>query len=617
MKRTRLILALLLCLALCCLSATGLAATKASTAVPTVKLTVPKGTLRGGVGYELTVTPSVAGFLSLRILDADGNEVAVVCESQELHTKANLVAFETSDPDGMPLPAGNYSFSATVTSQYGVVSKVATAKFALGDPRPEIRSVSVSASKAFNPTLSFYAFFSDKEAEVTFSLYRVSPKAAYFDDFPTVQLKAAGETSVTLDLTKGNDMPTAAGYYKAKGAIGEWYTSLFSEPVEVDFIVDVNGNAYLLADAPADALAQLDKLIAEYDAGTLKTDSLPKTTTASTSGTASGSASGSTAGTSSSATSGSTSGTSTSATSGTSTASTSGSTTGTSSASTAAAATDVVTYEKGVGVMGAEGLLIGVGVSDKAEQTDAGYWGLTSASTNEEIWAAITRTMTSVDVGESESASIYASIEEGRKRLGTVSGLSQGLNVVKELDSGWSLVEAFRNEDGAFVRGYIRSNKLRTVEPNQNYGLVIDKAAQTLTVWKDGAPVGSCSVSTGLPTTKYLYRETPAGEFITVTRRGTTEYYGKGYCLYTIRINGTYHIAEIPTTKKNGTDFSLLADSLGEKATRGYICIAHDASTDGGINAEWIWNLTDANKRVKVLILDDKPRSDVPVSTGK
>ena len=122
MKRTRLILALLLYLALCCLSATGLAATKASTAVPTVKLTVPKGTLRGGVGYELTVTPSVAGFLSLRILDADGNEVAVVCESQELHTKANLVAFETSDPDGMPLPAGNYSFSATVTSQYGVVS---------------------------------------------------------------------------------------------------------------------------------------------------------------------------------------------------------------------------------------------------------------------------------------------------------------------------------------------------------------------------------------------------------------------------------------------------------------------------------------------------------------
>ena len=38
-------------------------------------------------------------------------------------------------------------------------------------------------------------------------------------------------------------------------------------------------------------------------------------------------------------------------------------------------------------------------------------------------------------------------------------------------DSGWSLVEAYRNEDGAFVRGYIRTKTLRTVEPNTLYGL--------------------------------------------------------------------------------------------------------------------------------------------------
>ena len=37
-----------------------------------------------------------------------------------------------------------------------------------------------------------------------------------------------------------------------------------------------------------------------------------------------------------------------------------------------------------------------------------------------------------------------------------------------------------------------------------NYGIVIDKAAQTLTVYKDGARLGSCLVSTGLPTPKYF-----------------------------------------------------------------------------------------------------------------
>ena len=277
----------------------------------------------------------------------------------------------------------------------------------------------------------------------------------------------------------------------------------------------------------------------------------------------------------------------------------------------------MVTYEKGVGVMGAEGLLIGVGVSDAAAQTDAGYWGLTADASDAEIWAALTRTMTGVDVGESESAYIYDSPDSGRKKLGTVSGISQGLNVIKERDDGWALVEAFRNEDGAFVRGYIKSDKLRVVEPNPNYGIVIDKDAQTLTVYKDGARLGSCKVSTGLPTPKYPHRETPAGEFILVTRRGSYEYYGMGYTKYTIRINGSYYLAEVPTTKKNGSKFLEMPDDLGAKATRGTVCVAHDASTDGGINAEWIWNMTDDNKKVKVLIFDDKPRTDVPVSTSK
>lgn len=302
---------------------------------------------------------------------------------------------------------------------------------------------------------------------------------------------------------------------------------------------------------------------------------------------------------------------------GTATKTDSSKTTAAAKATATPAPSDEMQYTEGTYAMGDEGLLIGVGVSDAAAQTDAGYWGLTAAASDAEIWAALTREMTGVDVGESESAYIYDSPDSGRKKLGTVSGISQGLNVIKARDDGWSLVEAFRNEDGAFVRGYIKSDKLRVVEPNPNYGIVIDKAAQTLTVYKDGARLGSCLVSTGLPTPKYPHRETPAGEFILVTRRGSYEYYGMGYTKYTIRINGSYYLAEIPTTKKNGTKFLEMPDDLGAKATRGTVCIAHDASTDGGINAEWIWNMTDDNKKVKVLIFDDKPRTDVPVSTSK
>ena len=96
------------------------------------------------------------------------------------------------------------------------------------------------------------------------------------------------------------------------------------------------------------------------------------------------------------------------------------------------------------------------------------------------------------------------------------------------------------------------------------YGLVIDKAAQTLTVYKNGERIGSCAVSTGLPTVKYLHRETPAGEFITVTRRGTIENSG-GFSKYTVRISGNYHLCEIPTTKKNGKDYSSWRTSWGRR----------------------------------------------------
>ena len=263
--------------------------------------------------------------------------------------------------------------------------------------------------------------------------------------------------------------------------------------------------------------------------------------------------------------------------------------------------------------LGEQGYEIGVGVSDTVDQADAGYWELTADASDADIWAALTRTMVSVNVGESESAYIYNATDNGRK-IGSVSGLSQGLNLIEDLDDGWSVVEAYRNEDGAFVRGYIRTNKLRTVEPSNMYGLVIDKAAQTLTVYKNGERIGSCAVSTGLPTVKYLHRETPAGEFITVTRRGTIENSG-GFSKYTVRISGNYHLCEIPTTKKNGKDYSLMADKLGQKASRGNICLAHDESADGGINAEWIWDLTDSNKKIKVFVFDDKDRSSIPANS--
>ena len=483
MKSSRRLVALLLCLLLTCMSAGALAATKVSktfTQKPTLTVKTAAKKVLSNYSSSYTVTANIPGFLTVQLLDASGSVAAVFQDGTEIHSKANAFDFYVRDNQGNPLPAGDYTLSCRMVSQYGVES-----------------------------------------AEVTKAMIVVVPAV------PSIMDAASGMAVGTADSTvAGTAVSTADG--TVAGTTGS--PAVLPAPVGGTIGSSVATAAPLGTPVP-------NTNAMEYTAGTFS--------------------------------------------------------------------------------MGDEGLLIGVGVTDTAEQQDAGYWSLTADATDAQIWAAITRTLTGVDVGETESAYIYDSVSEDRKRLGTVSGISQGVNVVAQRADGWSLVEAYRNEDGAFVRGYIRSNKLRTSEPNTTYGLVIDKAAQMLYVYKEGARVGSCRVSTGLPTPKYPHRETPAGEFITVTRRGTTEYYGNGYCKYTVRINGSYHLCEIPSTKKNGTNFSILEALLGQKATRGNIAIAHDASTDGGINAEWIWNLTDANKRVKVLILDDKPRSDVPVSTGK
>ena len=449
MKHIRTALAALLCAAAATQCTAALAA---SGDVPTVSLSAPSTGVESGGEGVLTVKSSLPGFLTLRLLDSTGSELATLYEGSEIHSKENSLALIAVDDDGEPLAVGSYTLDAVVVSQFGVTSKSASTSLKVVAPEDE----------------------EDEDEEDT---------------------KTTGKTTASSTSSKT---------------------------------------------------------------------------------------------------------------------STSSSKTSTSSSKTASAS---VTYEPGTCYLGDEGYEIGVGPGDVVEQKSTSFWTLDASASDADIWAAIISPMTSVDVGENESAYIYDSVSEKRKRLGTVSGLSHGLNVIEKRSDGWSLVETYRDEDGAFVRGYIRTKTLRTVEPNTTYGIVVDKSSQTLTVFKDGERIGSCDVTTGLPTVKYLQRETPAGEYITVTRRGTYEYPGSGYTEYTIRINGNYYLCELPTTKKKGTNYSILEDSLGQKGSRGSICLQYEPSSDGGINAEWIWDMTDANKKVRVLIFDDKERTDVPVGS--
>ena len=57
------------------------------------------------------------------------------------------------------------------------------------------------------------------------------------------------------------------------------------------------------------------------------------------------------------------------------------------------------------------------------------------------------------------------------------------------------------------MEGYVPVSRLKTVIPNNRFGLVIDKKSQTMQVWQDGEKLGEIAVSTGLMAAGKLFRE--------------------------------------------------------------------------------------------------------------
>ena len=123
---------------------------------------------------------------------------------------------------------------------------------------------------------------------------------------------------------------------------------------------------------------------------------------------------------------------------------------------------------------------------------------------------------------------VYAEPDENSEGIGMLTGQSQGVHVLETLDNGWTKIETYSTSFhdskvknfNAFVTGYIKTSKLKTIEVNQNYGIIIDKLTQRLYFYKDGHLETSLAVSTGKynPSAKKQqpYNETRAGEYMII-----------------------------------------------------------------------------------------------------
>ncbi len=207
--------------------------------------------------------------------------------------------------------------------------------------------------------------------------------------------------------------------------------------------------------------------------------------------------------------------------------------------------------------------------------------------------------------------------------VGEITYTSQGVHVLETRDDGWSQVEAYNSSYGPdcasrrgygvtddLIQGYVKTSLLKTITPRTDYALLIDKCEQRMYIFSEGACIGTLLVSTGLNNAKQSWNETPAGEFLMVSRMGGFPA-GNLWCAYGMRINGGCAIHEVPYIGNKDTpaanrDYSSTVKMLGQKASHGCIRV-QKAANEQGQNIKWLWDNIRVN--TKVIIWDDTGRT--------
>ena len=144
----------------------------------------------------------------------------------------------------------------------------------------------------------------------------------------------------------------------------------------------------------------------------------------------------------------------------------------------------------------------------------------------------------------------------------------------------------------------MKVSSLKVVTPAQDYGLLVDKQTQTLSVFADGVRVATLKVSTGDPALRF---DTEAGSYLTCYRLAAFNT-GRYRYEYPIRINGGTLIHSVGWVNEDGVHSFVKENlELGSKASHG--CIRVERTTEGGCNAWWLW--THLRWNTRVIVMDD------------
>ena len=220
------------------------------------------------------------------------------------------------------------------------------------------------------------------------------------------------------------------------------------------------------------------------------------------------------------------------------------------------------------------------------------------------VWAALTAPVAVGDGSEGSGLRIMGEKGDRTGHIATVSCRTAGLAVLEITEDGWVRVGAWQQSDGRYIEGWVRADKLRVIRPNDRYGAVVDKKAQTMTVYEDGRKIGTVRVSTGYTTEENRDADTHSGVYLTATRMEAFSQYRHIYN-YPIRIDGKNLIHSTGYVLTDGLrDYGEELDALGTKASHGCIRIDPQAEEEEDINAWWVW--THLGRDTKIIVTPEE-----------
>ena len=265
--------------------------------------------------------------------------------------------------------------------------------------------------------------------------------------------------------------------------------------------------------------------------------------------------------------------------------------------------------------------------ADSFWEMDPDLYDLSNPAHQLAIWEIMMQPITVIDGDQTEN--IYITNQPGTRATpykdncaGELHGQSQGVNILEDDadGDGYVLIEAYSNDGTKTnstyveslaadrVKGYIKKSRLYTEKPSSRYGILVDKLRQKLFLFEEGKIISELLVSTGLNNANQPYNETPAGEFLTVSRVGNFNAGKNTIGRFAIRFNGGTLLHEVLHDKNaDGTrDYSNYEPDLGQKASHGCVRIPRRKNAEG-INMEWFW--ANLDNKTNVIAWDDKGRT--------